>query len=368
MNAYLVLFYFLLFLTKSSFAETQQEKLEELKQKIRLEKKQIEELTTTEKYLTLSITQIRDKLKETKNKIKKIEVNLKKIEGELSLLQKERNSITMKLNVTKMEIEKRLLLWYKTYLLKNDVSLLSINETILFQNYMKSIFRYDKKLVEELEYNKKALENNLEKIKNRKNEYTKVEMELEKNRREQELLEKRQKQLLGKTKKEKALHIKNLKEAESSLKQLESLLKKAEEVPEYAGRGLEKRVLPYPIKGEIVGHFGVEEGNIKGAKFIRKGVEIRARDGAPVRCVDDGKVVYEGWIRGLGSICIVSHGKNFYTVYGRLSNVTKKKGEEVKQGEIIGKVGKEASLYDFPTLYFEIREKDKPLNPETMLR
>jgi murein DD-endopeptidase MepM/ murein hydrolase activator NlpD len=209
---------------------------------------------------------------------------------------------------------------------------------------------------------------NAEAIKKKKNEIEKTEQDMKQNKNEQEMLEARQKELLKVTKKEKDVHKKNLKSAEHALKELERLVKKAEEVPEYAGRGLAKRVLPYPVKGEIVGRFGVEEGSVKGSKFTRKGIEINANDGASVRNVDDGKIVYSGWIRGLGNICIISHGMSFYTVYGRLAGVTRKKGEELRQGEIIGTVGKDASFYEFPTLYFEIREKDKPVNPETWLR
>jgi septal ring factor EnvC (AmiA/AmiB activator) len=346
----------------------EKEKVEELKQKIQFEKKQIEELTTTEKYLNLSLSEIKAKLKTLKEKIKFIENNIAKIQKEILELTNEKEKIVATIERNKKEIEKRLILWHKTYLTKKEAVFSELDDTILFQNYMSSIFRYDKQLIDELTQQKKLLEINLTKTDKKKQELAQIKAELENNRKEQEALEKRQKQLLSKTVKEKNIHIKNLKKAEEALRKLEALIKKAEEVPEYEGKGLAKRVLPFPVKGEIVGHFGVEEGEVKGAKFTRKGIEISASDGAPVRCVDDGKVVYDGWIRGLGNICIISHGKSFYTIYGRLSKITKQKGQEVKKGEIIGYVGKEASLYEFPTLYFEIREKNIPINPELWLR
>lgn len=356
------------FIQPSFSVNSEKEKIEELKRKVEVEKKQIEELSSTEKYLTMSLAEIKKRLAELKRKIKVIESNVKMLEREIFELHNEKNKIITKIDQNKKEIEKRLVLWHKTYLLKSQIPFYSFDDALLFENYMSSIFRYDKNLIEELKSQKKMLEENLLKIERKKQELASVQRDLDKNKKEQEVLEKRQKELLSKTIKEKNLHIRNLKRAEEAIKKLEALIKKAEEVPEYEGRGLAKRILPYPVKGEIVGHFGVEEGDVKGAKFTRKGIEISAPDGSAVRCVDDGKVVYEGWIRGLGNICIVSHGKNFYTVYGRLSKVIKTKGEEVKKGEVIGFVGKEASLYDFPTLYFEIREKNQPLNPELWLK
>lgn len=358
----------LLFQSSLSAVNSDKETMEELKKKIQIEKKQIEELSTTEKYLTMSLSEIRKKLKELKEKIRVIEMSKNKVEKELSQLEEEKKRIIARMENYKKEIEKRVILWHKTYLLKSDIPFFNFEESLLFKNYMSSIFKYDKSLIEALSAQKMSLDENIKLTERKKNELILVQKNLDDAKKEQELLEKRQKQILGKTIKEKNIHIKNLKMAEEALRRLESLIKKAEEIPEYAGKGLDKRILPYPVKGQIVGHFGVEEGDVKGSKFTRKGIEISASDGAPVRAVDDGKLVYEGWIRGLGNICIISHGKSFYTVYGRLSNVTKNRGEEVKKGDIIGYVTQSASIYDFPTLYFEIRERNKPINPELWLR
>lgn len=368
MNLLIIIISVLVFHSSLFAINSEKETLEELKKKIQIEKKQIEELSTTEKFLTMSLAEIKKKLKEIKEKIRVIEFSKNRVERELSQLEEEKKRIITRIENYKKEIKKRVVLWHKTYLLKSEVPFFNFEETVLFKNYMSSIFKYDKSLIEALKSQNISLDENIKLTEKKRNELILVQKELDNAKKEQELLEKRQKQLLGKTIKEKNIHIKNLKMAEEALKRLESLIKKAEVIPEYEGKGLEKRILPYPVKGEIVGHFGVEEGDVKGAKFTRKGIEISASDGAAVRAVDDGKLVYEGWIRGLGNICILSHGKSFYTVYGRLSKVTKNRGDEVKKGEIIGYVTKSASIYDFPTLYFEIREKNKPVNPELWLR
>jgi len=347
----------------------QEDKLQELKKKIEQEKKAIENLSQTEKSITLTLAQINEKILSIKKRIKEIENNKNRLQGELNRLYSDNQKLNEEIAQKRVEIQKRLILWHKTYLLKPSFSFTEeFKAALIFENYMRYIFNYDRTLFVSLKQKQEELETNLKNIKNKQAEILLVEKDLLQKKQEQEALEKLQKERLVATKKEKAVHAKNLKNAEIALRKLEQVLKKIEQVPEYTGKGLAKGVLPYPVAGSIVGHFGKEEGLTKGSLFARKGIEIEAKDGANVRAVDNGKVVYTGWIKNLGNICIISHGRHYYTVYGRLSSITKSKNEEVKQGEVIGKVGSEASFFDFPTLYFEIREGDKPLNPENWLR
>lgn len=345
-----------------------EDKIEELKKRIEAEKREIEVLTDKEKILSLSISEIKKRLSDIKEKIKSVENNKKIIQAELKKLQIETETLKEKLNVKLGEVENRLVIWHRTNLFAQKGPAFDLKESLLFEGYMRHLFNYDRQLITALRENKTSLENNLAVIQKKKNELELTEESLKQKRKIEETLEKREAELLKKTKKEKDIHIKNLRKAEASLRQLEALLKKVEEIPQYEGKGLAKKVLPYPVKGEIVGHFGIEEGIVKGSKFTRKGVEIKAFDGASVRAIDNGRIVHTGWIKALGNICIISHGDGYYSVYGRLKDLTRKKGEDIKQGEVIGYVGADSMFYEFPTLYFEIRKKDVPINPELMLR
>lgn len=366
----LIIFFLLLsFAIPLPLLSQQEEKLFELKKKIEEERKAIDDLTKTEKNITLTLAQIGAKIKEIKKQIGEIEQNKAKVEEELNRLYNENQRLKDEIEIKREEIAKRLITWHKTYLLKPATYFgMDLKSSLLFENYMRYIFQYDRSLFTHLKNSQQTLLKNLERIKLKKQELASVEKELKQKRREQEAYESLERQRLAKTKKEKVLHQERLKKAEAALRKLEEILFRAEKVPEYTGKGLSKGILPYPVSGKIVGHFGKEIGEVKGAIFLRKGVEIETRDGAEVRAVDSGRVVYTGWIKNLGNVCIISHGRQFYTVYGRLSSITKSKNDEVKQGEIIGRVGAEASFFDFPTLYFEIRKGNNPLNPEEWLR
>jgi septal ring factor EnvC (AmiA/AmiB activator) len=94
----------------------------------------------------------------------------------------------------------------------------------------------------------------------------------------------------------------------------------------------------------------------------QNGVEIKAPMGAEIRAVLPGKVLYADWFKGFGNIVIIDHGDHTFTVSGYCSELLKKSGDVVSQGEVIALVGSSGSLKG-PCLYFEIRRHGKPQDP-----
>jgi septal ring factor EnvC (AmiA/AmiB activator) len=94
----------------------------------------------------------------------------------------------------------------------------------------------------------------------------------------------------------------------------------------------------------------------------QNGIEIQAPIGTEIRAVLPGKVLYADWFKGFGNLIIIDHGDHVFTVSGYCSQLLKKAGEEVAQGEVIGLVGSAGALKG-PSLYFEIRHQGKAQNP-----
>jgi septal ring factor EnvC (AmiA/AmiB activator) len=63
---------------------------------------------------------------------------------------------------------------------------------------------------------------------------------------------------------------------------------------------------------------------------------------------------------------VVSHGGSYHTLYGNLSKIFLENGAIIKEGEAIGDVGESTAL-GTSGLYFEIRYKGKPLDPQQWL-
>jgi len=89
-------------------------------------------------------------------------------------------------------------------------------------------------------------------------------------------------------------------------------------------------------------------------------IDYAAPTGTPVSTIGDGTVIYIGWNGGYGNYIKVRHPNNYVSGYGHLSRFAKglKKGQKVKQGEIIGYVGS-TGLSTGPHLDFSISENGK---------
>ncbi|WP_029935786.1 M23 family metallopeptidase [Thiomicrospira pelophila] len=86
-----------------------------------------------------------------------------------------------------------------------------------------------------------------------------------------------------------------------------------------------------------------------------RGVDYAAPTGTPIYAAGDGVISYKGWNGGYGKKVVIKHAGRYETVYAHLSRYGKaKRGQSVKQGDIIGYVGK-TGLATGPHLHYEFR-------------
>ncbi len=96
-----------------------------------------------------------------------------------------------------------------------------------------------------------------------------------------------------------------------------------------------------------------------------RGVDYAAPTGTPVHTIGDGVVVAKGYEkRGGGNYLKIKHNGTYTTSYMHLSKYAKgmKKGTRVKQGDVIGYVGK-TGLATGPHLDFRVYRNSKAINP-----
>ncbi len=98
-----------------------------------------------------------------------------------------------------------------------------------------------------------------------------------------------------------------------------------------------------------------------------RGIDYGAPTGTPVRAVADATVTFAGWQRGYGNLVVLNHQKPYSTAYGHLSRFAKgiKRGSRVRQGDLIGYVGK-TGLATGPHLHYEFRVNNVQKNPLAM--
>jgi septal ring factor EnvC (AmiA/AmiB activator) len=123
--------------------------------------------------------------------------------------------------------------------------------------------------------------------------------------------------------------------------------------------------LDWPVMGELASRFGQPTGR-QGGPLVRSGMEISAPEGTVVHAIHGGTVGYAEGYTGLGTLVILDHGGNNYSLYGYLLSVSVQRGETVEAGAELGRVG--PSPAGPPQLYFELRIDGRSVDPVQWLK
>ena len=123
-------------------------------------------------------------------------------------------------------------------------------------------------------------------------------------------------------------------------------------------RGVRGR-LAWPVEGSLVNDYGDSR---VGGQLRWNGITVGAPQGASVRAVHHGRVVYADWLPGLGLLVILDHGAGYMSLYGHNEAILTESGDWVASGEAIGRVGNSGGQRQ-SALYFEIREHGEPVDP-----
>ena len=94
------------------------------------------------------------------------------------------------------------------------------------------------------------------------------------------------------------------------------------------------------------------------------GVDIAAKQDAPVKAVLDGKVIADAYTLETGYVITVQHANDLVSIYKHNSKLLKKTGAYIKAGEVIAVVGNTGELSTGPHLHFELWHKGRSLNPK----
>ncbi len=200
-----------------------------------------------------------------------------------------------------------------------------------------------------------------------------LEEKLEKRKLEQSSLFRKKserKSLMAKINSQFASNKRRLSGYKASEKRLRSLLSSLQQVMddlpagEYSKKAFSKLKgkLPWPVKGKLIKKFGAKRSDSRW-----DGVLIGAKEGTNIRAINRGRVVYADWLRGYGLLTILDHGKGYMTLYAFNQSLYAAVGEWVDAGTVIATVGQSGGRKD-TGLYFGIRKKGKPVNPEKWCR
>jgi murein DD-endopeptidase MepM/ murein hydrolase activator NlpD len=122
----------------------------------------------------------------------------------------------------------------------------------------------------------------------------------------------------------------------------------------------------WPVDGRFMGAFGHRMDPFSGEGAYHTGVDISAPTGTPVKAAADGVVIRAEFFGGYGRLVIVSHHNGMESYYAHLSKFDVIAGQEIRQGEILGRVGSTGRV-TAPHLHYEVRVGGAPVNPYRFL-
>lgn len=125
-------------------------------------------------------------------------------------------------------------------------------------------------------------------------------------------------------------------------------------IPPSVNREIE---LGWPVNGKVTSPYG----NRNGKKH--DGVDISVPKGTPIKAAAGGIVTFSGRnFNDYGKMIVIKHNSEFSTVYAHnLENILEE-GDDVKKGQVIGRVGNSGNASGYH-LHFEVRKDEKPINP-----
>lgn len=92
------------------------------------------------------------------------------------------------------------------------------------------------------------------------------------------------------------------------------------------------------------------------------GIDLASPQGAHVRAVLEGFVVFADEHGGYGKLVTVQHADGYTSLYGHLDEIRVSPGEKVVAGQIVGRVGS-TGLATGPHLHFEWRQGEAAIDP-----
>jgi len=123
----------------------------------------------------------------------------------------------------------------------------------------------------------------------------------------------------------------------------------------------------YPRISSLTSYFGYRSDPFDaGHAEFHPGIDFKGERGDAAKCTANGKVVFTGWFGGYGNCVRIQHKNNFETLYGHLSKIVVKVGQEVIAGEKIGEIGSTGRSTG-NHLHYEVRKNGKPVNPISYL-
>jgi len=355
-------------------ASAQENRLSEIQEKMTSKLSEYQE-NSREEAFARKLEDINRNLKLEEDALKHHGRQVSQIQSEIRKLSEEIDQLTAKLESNIEDIRSVIITFYKQQYDSNALILLSADDNqdmIQKMKYASLLAHYDSTVINQygaevrIINDKKQQMAALQKEIRDEEEYARIKRNkiIEENQRKA--------QMLAELKAKRAMYEAKIRELEASSRKVQAMLEdiKSKELPKtIRGNGFIslKGNLSWPIDGEILPRYDRYSELPTGTSALKSGIEFRAKPENEAAAVAGGRVVYTGMYEGYGFVVIIDHGDGYHSLYGNLTGSTLSKGNIVIQGSSVGWLVKSLIL-NAPSLYFEIRQKGKPVDAMSWLQ
>jgi murein DD-endopeptidase MepM/ murein hydrolase activator NlpD len=125
----------------------------------------------------------------------------------------------------------------------------------------------------------------------------------------------------------------------------------------------------WPAPGRVTSQYGYRVSPVDeedGAEF-HPGLDIANAKGTPIIATADGVVKQAGWVRGYGRVVVIDHGRGFSTLYGHASELLVRRGQAVRRGDTIARMGSTGRSTG-SHVHYEVWVRGRTVNPRKYLK
>ncbi|MDR1517697.1 MAG: peptidoglycan DD-metalloendopeptidase family protein [Dysgonamonadaceae bacterium] len=123
-----------------------------------------------------------------------------------------------------------------------------------------------------------------------------------------------------------------------------------------------------PCNGRMTSTFGVRSNPMGGDNNeFHSGIDWAGRIGSKISSTASGTVKYAGYQGNYGLCVIIKHDFGYETLYGHLSELKVREGQQVKTGEVIGLLGN-TGRSNGPHVHYEIIHNGRKINPVNFIK
>lgn len=359
-------------------AATVERDLEGIKKKIESEKKGLSRIQVRESHVRRSLAKIEAELEKRNQQLKLAEAKLASLASEIAAKKLEAENLEVSLTQRRELLYKRAAALYRWQRSRGPTVALStegsLSHFLRRRRYLETAIAFDQELLAALHDENRRHARVQEELARKKGQLDEQQRAITLAQQAVRKQAEKRKVLLASLGRERESRLRSLKQMEAAALRLQKMMDeiarrsavKARKSPPSPATGLgldaARGRLEWPVRGEVIAPFGKYRHPEFAAEVNRKGIDIDAAMGQNVQAVERGRIVYADQFSGYGRMVIIDHGERYYTIYGHLAEILKKTGEEVRRGEVLGRVGDSDSA-DGAKLYFELRKDGRSLDP-----